>query len=146
MKNIILITGGAGFVGTNMIKILLKKTNNKIISIDNYSSGSKLNHIKNKRIKYIKGNTKNIFKICNSFKKKISVIFHFGEFSRIHQSFSNIEECIESNTHGTNSVFNFCLRNKIKLIYSATSASLGNKGKDKNLSPYAFTKSNNLEF
>ena len=56
-----------------------------------------------------------------------------------------MSQCIESNTIGTNEVFNFCLKNKIKLIYSATSASIGNKGNDKNLSPYAFTKSKNLE-
>ena len=56
-----------------------------------------------------------------------------------------MNECIESNSIGTHEVFNFCLKNKIKLIYSATSASLGNKGEDKNLSPYAFTKSKNLE-
>ena len=56
-----------------------------------------------------------------------------------------MNECIDSNTIGSNSVFNFCLKNKIKLIYSATSATLGNKGNDKNLSPYAFTKAKNLE-
>ena len=56
-----------------------------------------------------------------------------------------MEECLNSNSIGTNAVFKFCLKNKIKLIYSATSASLGNKGNDKNLSPYAFTKSKNLE-
>ncbi len=145
MKNIILITGGAGFVGTNLIKLLLKRTSKKIVSIDNYSSGSKSNHIKNKRIKYIKGDTKDISKICNSFRKKVCVIFHFGEFSRIYQSFLMMQECIQSNTIGSNSVFNFCLENKIKLIYSATSASLGNRGEDKNLSPYAFTKAKNLE-
>ena len=70
MKNIILITGGAGFVGTNLIKFLLKKTNKKIVSIDNYSSGSKFNHLKNKRVKYITADTQDISKICNSFKKK----------------------------------------------------------------------------
>ena len=56
-----------------------------------------------------------------------------------------MEKCLESNSVGTNSVFNYCLINNIKLIYSATSASLGNKGKDKNLSPYAFSKAKNLE-
>jgi UDP-glucose 4-epimerase len=145
MKDIIVVTGGAGFVGTNLISFLLKNSKYKIISIDNYSSGSKKNHIKDKRIKYIKGSTKDISKIFNSKKKKINVIFHFGEFSRIYQSFLNMGECIDSNTVGSHAVFNFCLNNKIKLIYSATSASLGNTGRDKNLSPYAFTKSVNLE-
>ena len=75
----------------------------------------------------------------------IKSIFHFGEFARIYQSFQNLSECIESNTIGTFEVFNFCLDNNIKLIYSATSASLGNRGNDKNLSPYAFTKAKNIE-
>ena len=140
----ILITGGAGFVGTNLIRHLLNKTDYKIISVDNYSSGSKKNHIKNTRVKYIKGNTRNISKLIKK-PNQIKTIFHFGEFSRIYQSFLNMNECIESNTVGSNSIFNFCLKNKIKLIYSATSASLGNKGDDKNLSPYAFSKAKNLE-
>ena len=143
-KNTIIVTGGAGFVGSNLINLLLKKTNFKILSIDNYSSGHKKNHIINKRINYIKGDTKNISQIVKNF-KSVNSIFHFGEFARIYQSFLKMNECINSNTIGTNAVFNFCLKNKIKLIYSATSASLGNKGNDKNLSPYAFTKAKNLE-
>ena len=143
-KNIVVITGGAGFVGTNLINLLLKKTKYKIISIDNYSSGLKKNHIKNKRINYVNADTRNIFKILKN-PKKINSIFHFGEFARIYQSFLKMGECINSNSIGTNAVFNYCLKNKIKLIYSATSASLGNKGSDKNLSPYAFTKAKNLE-
>ena len=145
MKNIIVVTGGAGFVGTNLISYFLKNTKYKILSIDNYSSGLKINHIKNKKVKYIKGNTRNISTLLNSKKNKINAIFHFGEFSRIYQSFLKMGECIDSNTVGSHAVFNFCLNNKIKLIYSATSASLGNKGRDKDLSPYAFTKSINLE-
>ena len=145
MKNLLVVTGGAGFVGSNLIELLLKKTNYKIISIDNYSSGSKRNHIVNSRVKYIKGNTANIFSILKINKKKIKSIFHFGEFARIYQSFIKLNDCLDSNTIGTNSVFKFCLENKIKLIYSATSATLGNRGNDKNLSPYAFTKAKNLE-
>ena len=145
MKNYIVVTGGAGFVGSNLIELLLSKTKFKIISLDDYSSGTKKNHIKNKRINYIKGNTKDILKILKNYKKKIHTVFHFGEFARIHQSFIKIHECINSNTIGTHEVFRFCMDNKIRLIYSATSASLGNNGHDKNLSPYAFTKSKNLE-
>ena len=144
-KKIIIITGGAGFVGSNLISFLLNKTKFKIISIDDYSSGHKKNHIKNKRVKYLKSHTKFIDKIIPN-PKLIHSIFHFGEFARIYQSFKNLNQCIESNTIGSNAVFNFCLKNRIKLIYSATSATLGNNGNDKNLSPYAFTKSKNLEF
>ncbi len=144
MKKKILITGGAGFVGTNLIKFLLKHTKLNIISLDDYSCGKKANHIKNKRVRYLKGSTINIEKIFKK-PKEINAVFHFGEFSRIYQSFLNMNDCIMSNSVGSNAVFNFCLKNNIKLIYSATSASLGNKGKDKNLSPYAFTKSKNLE-
>ena len=144
-KNTIIVTGGAGFVGSNLLRFLLLKSKYNIISLDNYSSGSKKNHLKNSRIKYLTGETKDIKKLISK-PKNIHSVFHFGEFARIYQSFLKMNECIESNTIGTNSVFKFCLENKIKLIYSATSASLGNKGHDKNLSPYAFTKAKNLEY
>ena len=145
MKNIIVVTGGAGFVGSNLIKLLIKKTNYKIFSIDDYSTGLKKNHVKNKKVKYINSHTKKISKVLNRYKKNINSVFHFGEFARIYQSFFKMNECINSNTIGTHEVFNFCYINKIKLIYSATSATIGNRGQDKNLSPYAFTKAKNLE-
>ena len=144
-KNIIVVTGGAGFIGSNLIELFLKKTKYKIISIDNYSTGSKNNHLENKKVKYLKANTRDVEKILGKYVVKIKAVFHFGEFSRIYQSFKNFNECFQSNSIGSQAVFKFCLDNKIKLIYSATSASLGNNGNDKNLSPYAFTKSKNLE-
>ena len=145
MKQYIVVTGGAGFIGSNLIKKLLDDKKCKIISIDNYSTGKFRNHIADKRIRYISSDTKKISTVLKNYRKKIKVIFHFGEFSRIYQSFLKMSECIQSNTIGTNEVFNFCLKNKIKLIYSATSASIGNRGNDKNLSPYAFTKAKNIE-
>jgi len=145
MRNILVITGGAGFIGSNLISELLKFKKFKIISVDNYSSGLSKNHIKSRRVKYLKGNTKNIEILLNGYVSEIHSIFHFGEFARIYQSFKKINECFSSNIEGSSNVFNFSLKNKIRLIYSATSASLGNKGNDLNLSPYAFSKAKNLE-
>jgi UDP-glucose 4-epimerase len=145
MKNILVVTGGAGFVGSNLIEELIKFKKYTIISLDNYSSGSERNHIKNPKIKYFKGDTKKTSYILKKYKKKIHTIFHFGEFSRIFKSFERITNCFNSNIQGSVELFNFALENKIKLVYSATSATLGNKGLDMNLSPYAFTKAKNLE-
>ena len=117
MKNIIVITGGAGFVGSNLIEYFIKKTKFQIISLDNYSSGTPKNHIKDRRVKYLKANTEKIETELNKYKKKINAIFHFGEFARIYQSFLKFNDCIKSNSIGSNAVFKFCLENKIKLIY-----------------------------
>jgi UDP-glucose 4-epimerase len=145
MKNILVVTGGAGFIGSNLIEELIKFRKYKIISLDNYSSGNKKNHIKNLRVKYLKGNTKDSNKLLMKYSKNIHTIFHFGEFARIFQSFKKFDECCESNIKGTYELFKFALKNKIRIVYSATSANLGNQGQDMNLSPYAFTKANNLE-
>ncbi len=145
MKNILVVTGGAGCIGSNLISELLKFKKFTILRIDNYSSGSIKNHIKNSRVKYLNGSTKNIEILLRNYIGKINTIFHFGEFARIYQSFKKINECFSSNIEGSSRVFNFALKNKIRLIYSATSASLGNKGQDMNLSPYAFSKAKNLQ-
>jgi UDP-glucose 4-epimerase len=145
MRDILVVTGGAGFIGFNLILELLKFKKFRILSVDNYSSGTIKNHINNKQVQYLNGNTKDIENILKRYKSKIHSIFHFGEFARIYQSFKKINECFSSNIEGSLNVFNFALKNKIRLIYSATSASLGNSGKDMNLSPYAFSKAKNLE-
>ena len=109
MKNLIIVTGGAGFIGSNLIEFLSKKTKYQIISLDNYSSGVKKNHIKSKRVKYLKGHTLEIEKILNKYKNKIISIFHFGEFSRIYQSFEKFNECYQSNSIGSQAVFKLSL-------------------------------------
>ena len=145
-KKFIVITGGAGFIGSSLIKYLISlKIKEKIISIDNYSSGYKKNHVRNRNIKYIKGNNEDIETLLKKYKKKIKIIFHFGEFSRIYQSFKNYKKCFEYNIHHSSKVIEFAKDNKIKIIYSATSSNLGNSGKDENLSPYAWSKSKNIE-
>ena len=145
MKNIIVVTGGAGFVGSNLIEELIKLKKYKILSLDNYSSGKISNHLYSSKVEYLRGDIKHISKILKKYKNKIHTIFHFGEFARIFQSFKKFKECFSSNIEGSAELFRFALENKIKLIYSATSATLGNHGKDMNLSPYAFTKAKNLE-
>jgi len=145
MKNIILVTGGAGFIGSNLNKYLIKSTKDNIISLDNYFTGSKNNHVKNNRVKYLNGDNQNISKKLNKYKNNIKVIFHFGEFSRIYQSFLMYKKCINYNLKGSFEVITFATINKIKLIYSATSSMLGNNGKDENLSPYSWSKSKNIE-
>ena len=146
-RNFIVVTGGAGFVGANLINYLVSNTKYKIISIDDYSAGSKKNHNKNSKVSYINAKTRNIDKVLSNKALKIHSLFHFGEFSRIFQSFEKFDECFKSNSLGTLEVFKFCLKYKIKLIYSATSASLGLKKNNRNssLSPYAFSKEKNLE-
>ena len=122
-KKIALVTGGAGFVGSNLINLFLKKTKKKIISLDNYSSGTVKNHVDNKRVIYIRGNTIEIEKKLSKFKKKIHSIFHFGEFARIYQSFKKFDECYKSNSIGSNAVFKFCLENKIKQLQKSLDVS-----------------------
>jgi len=113
MKNYIIVTGGAGFIGSNLIELLIKKTKKNIISLDDYSTGLKKNHIKNSRVKYLKGKTANINKTLFIYRKRIHSIFHFGEFARIYQSFKKFDECFDSNSIGSKAVFKFCLVNKI---------------------------------
>ncbi|MDC3356537.1 NAD-dependent epimerase/dehydratase family protein, partial [Candidatus Pelagibacter ubique] len=108
-------------------------------------TGYKKNHINHKNVKYIKADNINISKILKKYTNKIKVIFHFGEFSRIYQSFLNAKECLNNNINNSFEVINFAKDNKIKIIYSATSSALGNNGKDQNQSPYAWSKTKNIE-
>ena len=134
----ILITGGAGFIGSNLIKLLIKKKNiSLIVSIDNYYSGSIKNHVKSHKVKYIQLDTRNINSNKYLKKKNFDLVYHFGEFSRINPSFECNDYCWKSNSIGTYEVIKFCLVKKVKLIYSASSAALDN---NKNLSPYSWSK------
>ena len=140
----ILVTGGAGFIGSNLICELKKLYENvNIISLDNYISGKVENHIEG--VKYIKGNTWNIKEIKELQNFNPKYVFHFGEFSRIVLSFEKPNETFQSNTFGTQQILQYCVEKNSKLIYSGSSAIFGNKMKDQNLNPYAWTKSKNIE-
>ena len=132
MKNILVI-GGCGFIGSHLVDKLNKKHN--VIVLDNQFSGN----YKFSKTLYINDKSENINK---HFKKiKIDLVYHFGEFSRINQSFINTEDCLDFNIKGTLEVIKFCTERKIKLVYSASSAIQNNK---QNLSPYAYSKYHNL--
>lgn len=140
----ILVTGGAGFIGSNLIYELKKLYENvNIISVDNYTSGKVENHIEG--VKYIKGNTWDIKFIEEIQNFNPKYVFHFGEFSRIVLSFEKPNETFCSNTFGTQQILQYCIEKNSKLIYSGSSAIFGNKMKDQNLNPYAWTKSKNIE-
>ncbi|RPF81679.1 MAG: NAD-dependent epimerase/dehydratase family protein [Rhodothermaceae bacterium TMED105] len=140
----ILVTGGAGFVGSSIIKELKKRDNDCVIkSLDNYTSGYASNHIEG--VEYIEGDTWDIDTIETLEAFQPDLVFHFGEFSRIVPSFEHPELALKSNQYGTLQVLNYCLRKKAKLVYSGSSAIFGNDMKDQHLNPYSWSKAKNIE-
>jgi UDP-glucose 4-epimerase len=133
----VLITGGAGFIGSHLCQKMLEGEH-KVVSLDNYSTGSKKNHIDG--VTYIEGETKNIDKLIQFTP---DVIYHFGEYSRVEQSFKDIDDVWESNMIGTFAVLKFCKKNKSKIIYAGSSTKFCNDCVGSNLSPYSFTKASN---
>ena len=136
----ILVIGGAGFIGSHLCEKLANIEENSVYSLDDYSTGSMSNHVE--RVSYIEGHTKDIDKLVNFTP---NIIYHLGEYSRVEQSFDDIEKVWESNQHGSFSVFQFWKKTKSKLIYAGSSTKFGDSGAGGNQSPYAWTKSSNTE-
>ncbi len=136
----ILVTGGAGFIGSHLCEELVKNTNNSVYSLDNYSTGTKKNHVE--RVIYIQGETRNIDNLIN-FNPEI--VYHLGEYSRVEQSFDDIEKLWGSNKDGIFAVLQFCRKHSSKLVYAGSSTKFGDGGTGRNQSPYAWTKASNTE-
>ena len=135
----ILVTGGAGFIGSHLCERLLKGKN-QVTSLDNYSTGSDNNHING--VFYIKGDVKNIDKLITFIP---DIIYHLGEYSRVEQSFDDIEKVWSSNKDGIFAVLQFCRKTKAKIIYAGSSTKFGDGGIGRSQSPYAWTKASNTE-
>ncbi|MFK8297326.1 NAD-dependent epimerase/dehydratase family protein [Capnocytophaga cynodegmi] len=136
----ILVTGGAGFVGSNLCEALVKNPENEVFSLDNYFTGSRDNHITG--VTYIEGSTEYIFELINFAP---DLVYHLGEYSRVEQSFEDIDKVLLFNKVGTSKVLEFCRRHNCKLVYAGSSTKFGDGGIGRNQSPYAWSKASNTE-
>ena len=139
-QKIILVTGGAGFIGSNLIEQLVKDSINRVISLDNYFTGKKENHIEG--AEYIEGHTKDI---ATLIKIEPDIVYHLGEYSRVEQSFEDMPIVWESNKDGTFAVLEFCRKHNSKIVYAGSSTKFGDGGTGRDQSPYAWTKASNTE-
>ena len=140
MKKIALVTGGAGFIGSHLCEALYNSEVYEVFSLDNYFTGSKNNHIKG--VNYIKGNSADISSLIDFIP---DYIYHLGEYSRVEQSFEDIELVWKFNKDGIFAVLEFCRKTKAKLIYAGSSTKFGDGGLGRSQSPYAWSKATNTE-
>jgi UDP-glucose 4-epimerase len=141
MTKIILVTGGAGHVGSHLIEQLLENPENKVISLDNYFNGSTDNHIKG--AEYRKGHTKDIDELIP---ETPDIVYHLGEYARITPSFDDVEKVYDMNILGTFAVVEFCKKRKVgKLVYAASSTKFAIEGDGRHQNPYSFTKATNVD-
>ncbi len=141
MGRIILVTGGAGHVGSHIIEELVKDSKNKVISLDNYFTGSEENHIDG--AVYIKGHTKDIEELVP---ETPDIIYHLGEYARIAPSFEDVSQVYDMNISGTFAVVEYCRRRGVgKLVYAASSTKFAIEGNGRHQNPYAFSKATNVD-
>lgn len=136
----VLVTGGAGFIGSHLCERLAQNKSNEVYSLDNYFTGHERNHVHN--VTYIKGETKDISELIDF---NPDVIYHLGEYSRVEQSFDDIETVWRYNKEGIFSVLEFVRRKGCKIIYAGSSTKFGDGGLGRTASPYAWTKATNTE-
>tara|TARA_B110000977_G_scaffold84233_1_gene112512 strand:+ start:90 stop:950 length:861 start_codon:yes stop_codon:yes gene_type:complete len=139
-KKVVLVTGGAGFIGSHLCEALYNSGNYEVFSLDNYFTGSEDNHIKG--VTYIKGNSAEISSLIDFIP---DYIYHLGEYSRVEQSFEDIELVWKFNKDGIFAVLEFCRKTKAKLIYAGSSTKFGDGGLGRSQSPYAWSKATNTE-
>ncbi len=138
-KKVILVTGGAGFIGTHLCKRLVKD-GHKVISLDNYFTGSRDNHIKG--VDYREGHTKDIEK---HVPETPDIVYHLGEYSRVEKSLDEPALVWDLNKDGTFGVLEFWRKRGTKLVYAGSSTKFGDGGLGRDQSPYAWTKATNTE-
>ena len=140
MKKKILVTGGAGFIGSHLCERLAQDENHDVYSLDNYFSGSEENHVQN--VTYIKGNTVDIAELVTF---DPDMLYHLGEYSRVEQSFDDIEKVWKFNKDGIFAVLEFVRKAGCKILYAGSSTKFGDGGLGRSASPYAWTKASNTE-
>lgn len=140
MPKTILVTGGAGFIGSNLIEALMRDPTNRVFSLDNYSTGRKENHLK--EATYIEGDTNDIETLV---KITPDVVYHLGEYARVERSFKDMALVWRSNIDGTFAVLEFCRTHNCKLVYAGSSTKFGDNGLGRTQSPYAWSKASNTE-
>ncbi len=139
IQKTILVTGGAGFVGSHLCERLIKD-GHKVISLDNYFVGSKNNHVPG--VEYREGHTKDIAKHIS---EKPDIIYHLGEYSRVEISLTEPALVWDLNVAGTFGVLEFWRTTGCKLVYAGSSTKFGDGGLGRIQSPYAWTKASNTE-
>lgn len=140
MKKKILVTGGAGFVGSHLCERLSQNEDYDVYSLDNYFTGSINNHVSN--VTYIKGDTADIATLVEF---NPDMVYHLGEYSRVEQSFSDMEKVWRYNKDGIFAVLEFVRKAGCKILYAGSSTKFGDGGLGRNASPYAWTKASNTE-